>query len=86
MSARTLALPDGLEGRMLEFVGEILTFEAPRAYAPGQPLTFGVDHPEGPIGLSGKTIGSKRIDERRFEVRVRLVSLRRRDRERLAQT
>ena len=73
----------GGEGEALAFAGEVLHVVIDRAFAPGAPLAIELAHASGPLSLSGKTIGSKRREDGRFDVRVRLVSLRREDRARL---
>ncbi|MCZ7687520.1 MAG: hypothetical protein M5U28_55795 [Sandaracinaceae bacterium] len=55
----------------------------PRAFAPGAPLALTLELEDGALELTGKTIGSKRREDGRFDVRARLISLRREDRARL---
>jgi hypothetical protein len=97
MSVR-VALPDGALGEAVRFEAEVLHLILPRAFAPGAPLPLravlgdrGAGDPGAgdsgvgePLELAGKTLGSKRREDGRFDVRARLVSLRRTDRERLA--
>ncbi len=68
----------------LELDDLVLSLVSPRAYAPGAPFTFTLELREGPLSLRAKTIGSKRREDGRFDVRARLMDLRRVDRERLA--
>jgi hypothetical protein len=85
---------EGGEGEALSFSGEVLHVVLSRAYAPGAPITLELAHPTGPLSLRGKTIGSKRravvgeapVGEAAapsFDVRLRVVSLRREERARL---
>lgn len=64
------------------FDGNFSTFHSPRAYVPGQPVTLEVAL-ETPCRVEGRTIGSRRIAEGVFEIRIRLVSLTRDTRERM---
>jgi hypothetical protein len=80
----------GAEGEALELSGETMKLVIDRAFAPGAPMSFELEvSPElapelarGPknIALEARTIGSKRQPDGRFEVRVRLINLRREDR------
>jgi hypothetical protein len=63
--------------------GNLVTLLSPRAFAPGSPIGFSATFDEGERAFEGRTIASKRLDDQRFEVRMRLVNLRRDDRERL---
>lgn len=72
---------DSAEGRA--FDGEFFTLLGPRAYAPGSPIRFAALFDKGVCPLEGRALRSKRIDDGRFEVRLRLISLRREARERL---
>lgn len=58
----------------------LLTLHSPKAFAPGSPISFEAASEEPKRAFEGRTIGSKRIDEATFEVRLRLVNLRREDR------
>ena len=71
----------GEEGEAKSFEAGILTMLSPRAFAPGSPIRFAVDQGRGEHPLEGRALGSKRVDGRRFEVRMRFVNLRRDDRE-----
>jgi hypothetical protein len=61
--------------------GNLLTLSSPRAFPPGSPICFAAFFAGSERGFEGRTIASKRLDDRRFEVRMRLVNLRRHDRE-----
>lgn len=76
-------LGDGGRGEALRFEREVLELVLPRVFAPGAPFSLSVELPGGAVALSAKTIGSKRLDDGRFDVRVRLTNLRRSERERL---
>lgn len=78
-----LTLSSGGEGEAVDLAGEVLRVVLPRAFAPGAPVTLTVDL-DAPVTITGKTIGSKLRDDGRFDVRLRLVNLRRSDREALA--
>lgn len=70
-------------GEAVAFDGKILSLISPGAFAPGMPLGFRVDARGEALELNGKSIGSRRRADGRFDVRVRLVSLRREQRETL---
>lgn len=79
-----LTLARGVEGRAHSIDGEVLSCVVSRAYAPGAPVDLGVRLEAGELALRGKSLGSKRRDDGRFDVRLRLLSLRREEREALA--
>ncbi len=70
---------DAAEARA--FDGSLLTFWSPRAFAPGAPIRFAAMTDGGVRSFEGRAIGSKRVDDAHFEVRMRFVNLRRGDRE-----
>jgi hypothetical protein len=72
-----------LEGEALSLEGEVLALVLPRAFAPGAPIAFSAELEGEAVSLHGKTIGSKKREDGRFDVRVRMTNLRRLDRERL---
>lgn len=76
----------GHDATLLQFAGETLCFEGPRALAPGAPVVLEVARPEGPLTIEGRSLGSRRSapDATRFEIRARLVNMRKADREWLA--
>jgi hypothetical protein len=78
-----LRLESGEDAEARAFDGGQFTLWSPRAFAPGAPVRFVARFDEGERPLEGRALGSKRIDEHRFEVRVRFVNLRRDDRQRL---
>jgi hypothetical protein len=71
-------------GEAVNFDGKILNARSPRAFAPGMPLQMIASPGDSPLRLQGKSIGSRRSGDGAFEVRIRLVNLRREQRERLA--
>ena len=78
-------LDTGDEGEAKSLDGNTLTLLSPRAFAPGSPIRFSVAVHDDSRSFEGRTIGSKRVDPERFEVRLRFVNLRRADRELLLQ-
>jgi len=70
----------GGEGELLALSGENLEVVSPKAFAPGAPVRFEVEEME----LKGRCVKCKRGDDGRFELRLRMVNLRRAHRERLA--
>ncbi len=76
-----LRLDSGEDVRGIRFDGNLLTLQSPRAYAPGAPIRLELLLDEEKRLLEGRTIGSKRVEESVFEVRLRFVNLRRGDRE-----
>jgi hypothetical protein len=80
-----LHLESGQEAEAQSLDGNVLTLRSPRAFAPGSPIRFTATLGEGVDRFfEGRTIGSRRADDEVFEVRMRFVNLRRRDREALA--
>ena len=67
------------------FEGHILTFLSPRAFASGAPIGFTVVMGDHRRALEGRCVGSRRAEDGRFEVRMRLVNLRRDDRHALGE-
>lgn len=71
-------------GEALRFEGGVLHVVLDRAFAPGKPtdlqLTLGGDT----LSLRGKSLGSKRREDDRFDVRLRMLSLRKGERAALA--
>ena len=70
-------LPDGEPVEIDSLAGEILTIRSPRAFPPGAPLALELNANAERFPIAAKTIGSRRNDDGTFELRVRLVSLRR---------
>lgn len=78
-----IAFGDGTEGRVAGFEGTMLLAVGEKAYAPGRPLELVLKLEGGDARVRAKTIGSKRREDGAFDVRMRLVDLRKDDRERL---
>ena len=78
-----LRLEGGDAGEALRVEGEVLAIVSPRAFAPGAPVRMEIDAGDEPVSVEGKTIGSKRRDDGRFDVRLRLINLRRAHRDAL---
>jgi hypothetical protein len=74
-------LDTGEDAEARTFDGVVLTVWSPRAFAPGAPIRFSATTDGDTREFEGRTIGSKRVDDTRFEVRLRFVNLRRADRE-----
>jgi hypothetical protein len=81
-----LRLDNGEEVTAVSFDGNLLTLHSPQPYAPGAPIKLTLLLEEEARPLEGRTIGSKRIEEGAFEVRLRFVNLRRADRELLTES
>lgn len=79
-----VTIADEHAGALLAADGLVLTLRSPKAFPPGQPLRLRV-RLEPPLPLEARTIGSKRLDSGDFELRVRLINLRRTTREALEQ-
>jgi len=77
-------LDSGEDAEALRFDGTTLAMLSPRAYAPGAPIRFSATTDHDTRNFEGRAIGSKRVDDGRFEVRMRFVNLRRADRELLS--
>ncbi len=78
-------LETGEEAQAQRLEGNSLTLLSPRAFPPGSPIRFSTAEADEQRQFEGRTIGSKRAEEELFEVRLRFVNLRRRDRELLEQ-
>lgn len=76
-------LGDGGTALAIELAAGVLQLKVDRAYPPGKPLELTLEAPDGPLQLQGKSAGSKRGDDGRFSVRVKLLSLRREQKARL---
>ena len=70
-------------GALEKLDGTQLLLRSPKAFPPGQPLELLVDAGTERVALSARAIGSKRRDADWFELRVRLVNLRKDAREAL---
>lgn len=79
-----IVLSEGGEGEATRLEGEVLHLILARAFAPGAPVAFAATIAGERVALTGKSIGSKRREDGRFDVRLRMTNLRREDRARLA--
>lgn len=79
----TVRVASGGEGEATAIAGEVITIVIERAYAPGAPIQIELSFEGGAITLRAKTVGSRRQPDGRFEVRARMLDLRREDRARL---
>ena len=71
----------GEQGTVRDFTEPVITLLSPKAFSPGQPLALTLIADDTQIALQVKTIGSKREElDDRYIVRVRVVNLRRTDR------
>ena len=68
---------EDMRGEAIEFDGQFLTIRLPGAFAPGQPLVVKFPDSGAPIRIEGRSIGSKRVDDELYEIRLRLISPRR---------
>lgn len=73
----------GAEGHAVSFTGEMLVAVLSKPFAPGTPLKGTITIEGDAIAIEGRATGSKKTPEGTFEVRARLINLRRADRERL---
>ncbi|RLB47087.1 MAG: hypothetical protein DRJ42_26220 [Deltaproteobacteria bacterium] len=71
-------------GEATRLDGERLDFVSPTPFAPGQPIRMSATIGGASFGIEGRSMGSKRRDDGRFDVRLRLMSTSRGRLERLA--
>ena len=74
---------NGVEGVFVDWRDHLLTLTCSIAYAPGAPLRATLAMPGGDLGIQSRVIGSKKRDDGLFNVRMRMINLRREDRARL---
>ncbi|HJL18028.1 MAG TPA: hypothetical protein RMH99_20360 [Sandaracinaceae bacterium LLY-WYZ-13_1] len=72
-----ITLERGGDGEVVALEGEVLRAVLSRAFAPGAPVGMTVDAGDETVPVSAKTIRSVKRDDGRFDVRLRLVNLRR---------
>lgn len=77
-----LRLPAG-PGEVSDLDGERLHVISPTPYAPGQRFSGSIQLDGGAVTVEGRSQSSKKREDGRFEVRVRLVNLSRSGRVRL---
>lgn len=75
-----------LDGALEHVDGSVVRLRAPKAFPPGQPLAFAIPTAGAELRLEARSIGSKRREDGAFEVRARLVNLRKEAREALERT
>ncbi|MGB5697205.1 MAG: hypothetical protein WBM46_16225 [Polyangiales bacterium] len=75
-----IRLDGGEKAEARSYDGNLLVFWSPLAFAPGSPIRFAVMTDTGARPFEGRAVGSKRLEDARFEVRMRFVNLRRDDR------
>lgn len=80
-----LRLATGEDAELLSLEGVQAALVSPRAFAPGAPIAFDALLGDGPVALEGKSHGSRRRGDGRFDVSLRMINLRREDRERLSE-
>ena len=87
MPELTVPIPMRIEGELTGSAtacdGNVLSAVSPKAFPPGRPIELLLLPESGELKLSARAIGSKKRDDGSFELRVRLVNLRRQARERL---
>jgi hypothetical protein len=76
---------DGAQGLAVGYAASVLDLVCERAHPPGRPLAITLQLPETALTLRGKSAGSKHRDDQRYDVRLRLHSLRKHEREQLEQ-
>jgi hypothetical protein len=73
-----------LQGVALHSDAVTMTFTAPKAFPPGQPIALVLwPGTPDPLPLALRSLGSKRRDDATVEIRARLINLARAARERL---
>lgn len=83
MSALPVSIAGNLPGAVTNIADLVVTLRSPKAFPPGQPLEFLLT--ESGLRFQSRSIGSKRLPaSEEFELRVRLINLRRETREALA--
>jgi hypothetical protein len=74
--AIALRIGPDLDGIAVGYDGTRLSFIAPKAFPPGQPLQLTLlAEGRAPLALSVRSLGSKRRADQSFDVQARLVSL-----------
>ena len=87
MAEIEVMLPSGDRAKAVDWKGDVLSLICPNAFAPGQPVELKAQTAGGePIGLIGKSGGSKKRADGAFDVKLRLHSLRREQRAWLEET
>ena len=73
----------GGDGHAVAFDGAVIEFVAMEPQATGRPVEVVLRLAEGPLVLRGRSRGSRRLEDGRFQVWLRPVALRREERARL---
>ncbi len=72
-----MKLGDGADVEVIGLQSEILALVASRAFAPGYPIELVGACNDVSLSFAGRTVDSKIREDGRFDVRLRLVNLRR---------
>ncbi len=75
-----IELENGGAAEICSLEGNVLIFVSPRAFALGAPIRFDARLGDRQQAFEGRTIGARRVEGDRFEIRMRFVNLRRGDR------
>jgi hypothetical protein len=79
-----ITLEGGGAGELSRVDGEVLHAVLDRPLAPGTPVRLRVEAEDGAvIPIQGKTVRSQKREDGHFDVRMRLINLRREHRDRL---
>ena len=70
-----LRLDRGDDAELVSIDGETVALISPRAYAPGAPIEMTARADDSDILLRGKSLGSKRRPDDRFDIRARMINL-----------
>jgi hypothetical protein len=81
VSGLPVRIAGDLAGAITDISGLLVTLRSPKAFPPGQPLEFTLS--DSNLQLQARSIGSKRSADGEFELRVRLINLRKQAREAL---
>lgn len=77
----TFKLSTGEQGQVNGFDGTVLSLVSSRPFAPGQPVTLQLCAGKQVLEIQGKSIGSKRQSDGAFKARIKLINLRRNQRD-----
>jgi hypothetical protein len=75
-----ITLAEGTQALAVNYAENVLHLVCVAAYPPGKPLTLRADTGVELLDLQGKSAGSKLRTDGRYDVKLRLVSLRRDER------
>lgn len=78
-----VSFADGAVGHAVAFDGAVIECVVSVPQAPGRPVDVVFQFADGPLTLRTRSRGSRRVDDGRFQVRLRPVALRREERTRL---